>query len=111
MQVDTCPGCEGVRTRDSARNAPEGARTEVSPCANQPHQSDWVFCPNEAPAGVGAAGGSAARSASAGIKTTLRHYSDVSQLPLAAAVANLPAFSVPTLSVLGSQSCTQTGVA
>lgn len=45
------------------------------------------------------------------IKTTLRHYSDVSQLPLAAAVANLPAFSVPTLSILGSHTGAQAGVA
>ncbi len=46
------------------------------------------------------------------IKTTLRHYSDVSQLPLAQAVANLPAFNVPKLgTLLGTQTGTQTGVA
>ncbi len=46
------------------------------------------------------------------IKTTLRHYSDVSQLPLAQAVANLPAFSVPKSgTLLGTQTGTQTGVA
>jgi len=41
------------------------------------------------------------------IKTTLRHYADVSQLPLAQAVANLPAFGTH----LGTQTSTQAGVA
>ena len=49
------------------------------------------------------------------IKTTLRHYSDSSQLPLAAAVANLPSLSLrPSGTLLGThgtQMGTQAGVA
>lgn len=43
------------------------------------------------------------------IKTTLRHYADSTQLPLAAAVAKLPALVVPDAPDSGTQNGTQTG--
>lgn len=49
VQVDTCPGSEGVRTRDSARKVPERARTDARPCAKQPHQKRIGFSGSQKP--------------------------------------------------------------